>query len=73
MLDRLPFRHIVGFDAEFHFGGHATPAEAGRSGERPRPVCMVARELRSGRDLAAVLRRVRNTTAKTAVLRIDRR
>ena len=49
MLDRLPFRHIVGFDAEFHFGGHATPAEAGRSGERPRPVCMVARELRSGR------------------------
>jgi hypothetical protein len=38
----------VAIDTEFHFGGHATPIDAGRSGERPRPVCLVARELRSG-------------------------
>jgi DNA polymerase I len=35
-------------DFEFHFGGHASFEEAARSGERPRPVCMVAKELRSG-------------------------
>ena len=44
----LPFRHIVVIDFEFEFGGHASSAEAGRSGERPRPVCMVAKELRGG-------------------------
>jgi DNA polymerase-1 len=49
MLDLLPFRHIVVADFEFEFGGHASPEEASRSGERPRPVCMVAKELRSGR------------------------
>ena len=48
MLDRLPFKHIVAIDFEFEFGGHDTPEAAGRSGERPRPVCMVAKELRSG-------------------------
>jgi hypothetical protein len=48
MLDRLPFRHVVAIDFEFEFGGHATLEDAGRSGERPRPVCMVAKELRSG-------------------------
>ena len=49
MLNSLPFRYIVTLDSEFHFGGHATPVEAGRSGERPQPVCLVAKELRSGR------------------------
>ncbi len=49
MLDTLPFRHLVAVDFEFEFGGHASFEEASRSGERPRPVCMVAKELRSGR------------------------
>jgi hypothetical protein len=48
MLDRLPFRHVVAIDFEFEFGGHDTLEAANRSGERPRPVCMVAKELRSG-------------------------
>jgi DNA polymerase-1 len=48
MLDRLPYEHVVAADFEFEFGGHATFEEANCSGERPRPVCMVARELRSG-------------------------
>jgi DNA polymerase family A len=47
MLERLPFEHVVAVDFEFEYGGHATLEAAGRSGERPRPVCMVARELRS--------------------------
>ena len=45
----LPFRSIVVADFEFEFGGHASADAAGRSGERPRPVCMVAKELRSGK------------------------
>ena len=45
-----PFRHIVVADFEFEFGGHATFEEASRSGERPRPVCLVAKELRSGQE-----------------------
>jgi len=48
MLETLPFRAIVPIDFEFDFGGHASPEEAGRSGERPRPTCMVAKELESG-------------------------
>ena len=48
MLDRLPFKQIVAIDFEFEFGGHDSPEAAGRSGERPRPVCMVAKELLSG-------------------------
>src|SRR3954451_17940769 len=48
MLDRLPFKQIVAVDFEFEFGGHDSTAAAGRSGERPRPLCMVAKELRSG-------------------------
>ena len=48
MLDALPFRYIVAGDFEFEFGGHDFPEEAGRSGGRPRPVCMDAKELRSG-------------------------
>ena len=48
MLDRLPFKHVVAIDFEFEFGGHDSTEAAGRSGERPRPVCMVAKELRSG-------------------------
>jgi DNA polymerase-1 len=50
MLDTLPFRYLVAVDFEFEFGGHASFEEAGRSGERPRPVCMVAKELRSGQE-----------------------
>src|SRR5262245_48861680 len=42
------FRHIVIADLEFEFGGHDTVEAAARSGERPRPVCMVAKELCSG-------------------------
>jgi hypothetical protein len=44
----LPFRYVVIADFEFEFGGHASADDAGRSGERPRPVCMVAKELRTG-------------------------
>jgi DNA polymerase I len=44
----LPFRYVVIADFEFEFGGHASADDASRSGERPRPVCMVAKELRSG-------------------------
>ena len=36
-LDRLPYRHIIAADFEFEFGSV--------DGNRPRPVCMVAREL----------------------------
>jgi hypothetical protein len=35
-------------DTEFDFGGHKSIEEASRSGERPRPVCMVAKNLRTG-------------------------
>jgi DNA polymerase I len=44
------FRHIVVVDFEFEFGGHASFDDAARSGERPRPVCMVAKELHSGQE-----------------------
>ncbi len=40
MLDRLPYRYINAVDCEYEFGGV--------DGNRPRPVCMVARELRTG-------------------------
>jgi DNA polymerase-1 len=49
MLDRLPFKHLVALDAEFDFGGHKSSEEASRCGERPRPVCLVARDLRTRR------------------------
>jgi DNA polymerase family A len=49
MLDALPYRTIVVADFEFEFGGHTTFEEASRSGERPRPVCMVAKDLRTGK------------------------
>jgi DNA polymerase-1 len=48
MLDRLPFCHVVAIDFEFEFGGHDSAVAANVSGERPRPVCMVAKELRAG-------------------------
>ena len=48
MIDNLPFRHLVAVDTEFNFGGHASFEEVQRSGERPRPVCLVAKELRTG-------------------------
>jgi DNA polymerase I len=50
MLDALPFRYIVVADFEFEFSGHVSFDDASRSGERPRPVCMVARELRTGKE-----------------------
>jgi DNA polymerase-1 len=40
MLETLPFRHVIVADLEFEFGGHA--------GNQPRPVCMVAKDLRTG-------------------------
>jgi DNA polymerase I len=46
----LPFGAIVAVDFEFEFGGHASFEDASRSGERPRPVCMVAKELRTGQE-----------------------
>jgi DNA polymerase I len=42
MIDALPFKHIVVADFEFEFGGH--------DGNRPRPVCMVAKDLRTGQS-----------------------
>jgi DNA polymerase-1 len=48
MLEALPFRLIVAADFEFGFGSHDSSESAGRSGERSRPVCMVAKELRTG-------------------------
>ena len=42
MLDALPFRHVIPADFEFEFGGHA--------GNRPCPVCMVAKDLRTGQE-----------------------
>lgn len=50
MLESLPFRHIVVADTEFNFGGHVSFEDASRSGERPRPICAVAKELRTGRE-----------------------
>jgi DNA polymerase I len=44
------YRQFVAADFEFEFGGHASFEDAARSGERPRPVCMVARELRTGQE-----------------------
>jgi len=48
MLNALPYRAIVAADFEFEFGGHSSFEDASRSGERPRPVCMVARDLIRG-------------------------
>jgi DNA polymerase-1 len=50
MFELVPYRAIVVADFEFEFGGHASFEEASRSGERPRPVCMVARELRTRQE-----------------------
>src|SRR5262249_32340915 len=49
MYEALPYRSVVAVDFEFEFGGHISFADASRSGERPRPVCLVARDLRTGR------------------------
>jgi DNA polymerase-1 len=46
----LPYRHIIVADFEFEFGGHDSPEAASRSGERPRPVCMCAKDLISGQE-----------------------
>jgi DNA polymerase I len=50
MLDLLPYRYIVTADSEFEFGGHASFDAANSSGERQRPVCLDAKELRSGQE-----------------------
>jgi DNA polymerase family A len=50
VFESLPYRYIVVADFEFEFGGHASFEDASRSGERPRPVCMTAKELRSGHN-----------------------
>jgi DNA polymerase I len=50
MLGLLPYNAIVVADFEFDFGGHDSFEAASRSGERPRPVCMVAKELRTGQE-----------------------
>jgi DNA polymerase family A len=50
VFEALPYRAIVAADFEFEFGGHASFEDASRSGERPRPVCMVAKELRTGQE-----------------------
>ena len=42
MLGELPYKAVVAADFEFEFGG--------RDGNRPRPVCMVAKELHSGQE-----------------------
>jgi DNA polymerase I len=48
MYDVLPYRTIMAADFEFEFGGHSSFEDASRAGERPQPVCMVARDLRTG-------------------------
>jgi DNA polymerase-1 len=50
VLGSLPFKYIVAVDFEFEFGGHASFQDANRSGERPRPICLAAKELRSGKE-----------------------
>ena len=48
MFEGLPYRAVIVADFEFEFGGHSSKEEAGRSGERPRPICMVAHDPVSG-------------------------
>jgi len=48
MFEGFPYRAVIVADFEFEFGGHSSKEEAGRSGERPRPICMVAHDLVSG-------------------------
>jgi DNA polymerase I len=48
MFEGLPYRAVIVADFEFEFGGHSSKEEAGRSGERPRPICMVAHDLVGG-------------------------
>jgi hypothetical protein len=42
MLDGLPYRHVIACDTEFEFGGNP--------GNRQRPVCLVAKDLRTGQE-----------------------
>jgi DNA polymerase I len=46
----LPYRHIIVADFEFEFGGHDSFEAASRSGEHPRPVCLVAKDLISKQE-----------------------
>jgi DNA polymerase-1 len=48
MSETHPFKHIVVADFEFEFSGHASSDDAKRSGERPRPICGVFKELHTG-------------------------
>jgi DNA polymerase-1 len=50
MRVRDTYRAVVVADFEFEFGGHDSFEVASRSGERPRPVCMVAKDLISGQE-----------------------
>jgi DNA polymerase I len=50
MRTRETYRAVVVADFEFEFGGHESFEAASRSGERPRPVCMVAKDLMSGQE-----------------------
>jgi DNA polymerase-1 len=50
MCVRDTYRAVVVADFEFEFGGHDSFEAASRSGERPRPVCMVAKDLISGQE-----------------------
>jgi DNA polymerase-1 len=47
---RDTYRTVVAVDFEFEFGGHDTFKAASQSGERPRPVCMVAKDLVGGQE-----------------------
>jgi hypothetical protein len=42
MLDAQPFKNVIAADFEFEFGGY--------DGNQPRPVCMVAKDLRTGQS-----------------------
>jgi DNA polymerase family A len=48
MFEGLPYRAVIAADFEFEFGGHPSKDEAGRAGERPGPICLVAHDLISG-------------------------
>jgi DNA polymerase I len=47
---RLPYQHVIAADFEFESGGHDSFVAANRSGERPRPVCLAAKDLVTGQE-----------------------
>jgi DNA polymerase-1 len=46
----LPYQHIIVADFEFEYGGHDSFEAANRSGGRPRPVCLAAKDLVTGQE-----------------------